>query len=144
MPQAMDNHTTTPPVLAGTQQEGPALFALRSWLGSLCAAVERYAAGHALPSEPPQFRAVLDWFPRVCEPVALVSAGTGRLTPRTLAALLADAEALEESATAALSAMPGHADQTPQEAAAYAVCLMARGLPFQLRAYAMEAGGLIQ
>jgi len=77
---------------------------------------------------------------RIEEQIARLQAQLAEVERR----LLEEGEALEEKAAAACEALPEHDARTIREAGAFAVCLMAQGLPFQLRHYAQHAGGLLQ
>lgn len=128
----------------------PEAAGLRMWFAAWCNAVERYnAAYQAAPGglEVPPVEEVLATFKTIgaqlVDLLARLEAGH-RLAPAEFRRLLEEGEALEEKAATACESLPEHDARTIREAGAFAVCLMARGLPFQLRHYAQHAGGLLQ
>lgn len=128
----------------------PEAAGLRMWFNAWCGAVERYAAAYeASPGglEVAPVEEVLATFKtmgaQLVDLLARLEAGH-RLAPAELCRLLEEGEALEEKAAAACEALPGPDARTSREAGALAACLMAQGLPFQLRHYAQSAGGLLQ
>lgn len=123
---------------------------LRMWFAAWCLAAERYnAAYQAAPGglEVPPVEEVLATFKTIgARLVALLDrleAGQ-RVTPDEFRRLVEEGEALEAKAAAACKALPEHNARTPREADAFAVCLMAQGLPWSLRDYARNAGGMLQ
>jgi hypothetical protein len=106
--------------------------------------VGRYAAGDAPANYPPQLEDVLAAFASVGRRVADLVENPRRLPPDAFHLLMDAAQALELKAASACQSLPPHEKRTPEEQAAYEVCLMAQGLPFQLCVYAKGAGGMLQ
>lgn len=128
----------------------PEATGLRMWFAAWCRAAERYSAAYqAAPGglEVPPVEEVLATFKTIgARLVALLDrleAGQ-RVTPDEFRRLVAEGEALEAKAAAACEALPEHSARTSREAGAFAVCLMAKGLPWALRDYARNAGGMLQ
>lgn len=123
---------------------------LRMWFAAWCSALDRYnAAYQAAPGglEVPPVEKVLAAFKTTGAGLVdlLTRLEEGRsVAPSAFCRLLEEGEALEELAAAACEALPEHDARTPREAGAFAACLMAQGLPFQLRHYARSAGGILQ
>lgn len=122
----------------------PGPVGLRVWSLAWSNAVGRYAAGEAPTNPPPQLEDVLDAFTSVGRHVADLVENPRRLPPDAFHLLIDAAQALELKAASACQSLPPHEKRTQEEQAAYDVCLMAQGLPFQLCVYAKDAGGMLQ
>lgn len=137
-------HLTAGPIPA------PEAVGLRMWFAAWCGAVERYnAAYQAAPGglEAPPVEEVLAAFKvmgaRLVDLLERLDA-VRHPWPAELSWMLEQAEELERQAAAGCEALPEREARTPREAGAFAVCLLAQGLPWSLRDYARNAGGMLQ
>lgn len=112
-----------------------AFTGLRLWLSCWSEAVSRYSKS-GLVEGPPQLEYVLNAFTSVGGRVADLAVLNKRPPDADFLQLLEAAKALELKASSACQAFPPHEELTPEERAAYAVCLMAQGLPSHLSACA--------
>lgn len=122
----------------------PELAGMRVWLSVWSSAVSRYAATDWPENPPPQLEYVLDAFNSVGLRVVDLVERPRCLPPEAFHLLMDAAQALELKAASACQSLPPHEKRTPEEQAAYDVCQMAQGLPFQLCVYAKAAGGMLQ